>query len=639
VITKKELFTLWPATITKSENQLASAVSRLRKDLKEFDPEDLTEKIRNTPLKGYQFIGETTAPKDIVAKTSGDITAIETTPNRSVNNYKFHNLLLNKKFILGILLVAVTISCFNTTYKTNRFINEQISVKVTSVKELYDGEHQKNDVSFNRDKSTYMFSSKSENEQFWGVSIRNVKSGGSSNYERQGKDITNPIWVSQSSIVFKTSNEQSCSIVLLKLNTDLSIKSTVDISQCNPNSYVFSMAMLSNEYVYISESINSEYPAKIYKINIATGHKSSVNVPSGKGVGIYRVFLSPNKKVLATLTSEDYWKTSITLYDVNDFNEISSKIIDLPLASIALHNEYIIHQEANGNIQIQDHLGEKNKTIILSSSPTHSPNYLEDGFTIMEGSVNSNNISLINLNEQKAVNVTTTKGVNNRALFTTQQMAYYSSDTTGINQIWAYNKKTLQHTILTSVPTYQYFENVFFSDNVFAIESKGKISTYKYGNSKPVAEFNGINPTISGDSILYVKTAGKENSLWKYDIELNAHTSMYMTGVNKAINHNNQIVYTKQFMNGIWTRDMLLEEKLLLDIDTSNKRMSWHLRDNTLYINQSDKSNIESFNLQSSTFENVDEDCFSVFTVDAISCTTSTTEFYANKIKTVELTF
>ncbi len=581
VVSKDELMEIWNAQYVM-EHSLTRVISTLRKKLENLN--DLASLIKTIPREGYQFNGSAIIdnaiePDKTDQKADTQVIAL---PSKSINKMLVFS-------VLGLIILLIVISL-----KSSKDVQLIPDLK-PYVYEIVDNSVLKEDVSMNPDGETLVYSSKLLTGN-WSLKIVSSNSQFSREYAEQGYDLIAPTWLDNEELVFVMSNSEHCSIRKINIYKTPENNVGTPISSCNVTNPSRGLSVLDANTLLVSDSDDISLPKQLITIDINTGRKVVVHNKSLEGSGAYRVFTSPNKKFIATLSSKNWFDTDIQVYKADNPTTVYwQKTVDYPLFSIAFGDNSLVFKDEVGRFRIISYLSSSEQSEIsiplVITRPVYSPSYAKNGFLFTEGDKFSHKIVRTNFEngEQKVLSQIDGVSSGTPVLIDGDNVMLYSSNQTGINQIWKKNLKSAKYEQISNFKLSYFIEKIVVNDSEteIAIETNKGIILGVFDITGKIIEqqfLKGDLPSFWQGNLLYTLKNKGESVVYQYHKESKQSIVLITNGAYKTVIDQGNLFYSKYHVSGIWQYNASAEDKLIHHEPSAYIGEDWDVFDNYLYI-------------------------------------------------------
>jgi hypothetical protein len=627
VISKDELMTIWNAQYVM-EHSLTRVISTLRKKLDNLN--NLASLIKTIPREGYKYNGLAIIENRV--KIENSTSQITSTTTNKVNK-------IIGIFIFGVILLAVVIS-WVWSYEVDSSPSAQ-----PSIFEIMDNLVLKEDASMNPDGETLVYSSQAPSGS-WYLKVVSLNSQFSWQHKQEGYELIAPAWLNEEELVYIMSNNKHCSIRKINIYKAPENSIGIPISSCNVKAPSGALTVLDSKRLLVSDSEDISIPKQLFIINIDTGEKKVFHNDNLQGSGVYRVFTSPNKKFIATLSSKNWFDTDIQIFEVDRLTVPHwEKKVNYPLFSIAFSDKGLVFKDEIGRFKVIDYLSgsEQNQSAIplIITRPVYSPTYAKNGFFFTEGDKFSHKIVRVNLanTENEVLNQISGASARTPLLIEGGQVLLYSSNQTGINQIWKKNLLSGKHEQISNFNISYFIEKIVVNDTEteIAIGTNKSIvlGLFDVTGKIIVQEFvNGSFPSFLRGNLLYSKKKNGKRIVYQYNKENKSSAILIENGAYKTINDNDKLFYSKYHSSGIWQYHEAAPDTIVHSEVSSYIGEDWDIFDGFLYIrnlnNNISKVNIrENNNEPIETLKNI---CSKIYIVADEVCISSIGEASINRL-------
>ncbi|MBA6416544.1 winged helix-turn-helix domain-containing protein [Colwellia sp. 6M3] len=589
VVTKDELLALWPSRVVM-DHSLARVMSILRKKLGDSSKNPTFIKTLNR--QGYLYIGLNSAATDTQIASEKIKRSIPILP---------------LIFAVSLLLLLSTIWYFSSDSRPNEQFIYQTEI-------IVDPDTQKQDLSINQSGSHLAYSARTLGQEYWFLRVKSLRTNSVIDHKIDDVNTSHPIWLDDNTLVFQHKSENECSIKKISLLPTGQLSDVSNITSCNRNSASQTMAALTNSSVLVAEVSPLNGRSLIHLLDIASGKKSVIEQSENDDSEIYFLQTSPDRKHLVTLSTANWFSTTIKLYDIDDFkNEIWRKEIKNILYTVALTNEKLTYINEYGGVSVSYFNSNQVESLnAIFTSKVYSPMAHENNIFLLEGLYASTNLTLVNFLTNKVkdishfngANMTLPKQVNNKKFL-------FVSNQSGKNQLWLASidsGEAKQLTVLDRSYNISSYDvdgllnriamTTQFGVLVLNKENNGQ---YKVLTSIPDAQ----DPVIYEGLLFYTKIRSDGTDIYQYDL-LTQVEQLYIKDGYKLVQDAGYFYYIKYFQPGIW-RVSINDKNHFFETPLESLTLEqWYIKDGDLYLlneSQMIKYNLEQQTLQS--FENI----------------------------------
>lgn len=589
VVTKDELLALWPSRVVM-DHSLARVMSILRKKLGDSSKNPTFIKTLNR--QGYLYIGLNSAVTDTQIASEKIKRSIPILP---------------LIFAVSLLLLLSTIWYFSSDSRPNEQFIYQTEI-------IVDPDTQKQDLSINQSGSHLAYSARTLGQEYWFLRVKSLRTNSVIDHKIDDVNTSHPVWLDDNTLVFQHKSENECSIKKISLLPTGQLSDVSNITSCNRNSASQTMAALTNSSVLVAEVSPLNGRSLIHLLDIASGKKSVIEQSENDDSEIYFLQTSPDRKHLVTLSTANWFSTTIKLYDIDDFkNEIWRKEIKNILYTVALTNEKLTYINEYGGVSVSYFNSNQVESLnAIFTSKVYSPMAHENNIFLLEGLYASTNLTLVNFLTNKVkdishfngANMTLPKQVNNKKFL-------FVSNQSGKNQLWLASidsGEAKQLTVLDRSYNISSYDvdgllnriamTTQFGVLVLNKENNGQ---YKVLTSIPDAQ----DPVIYEGLLFYTKIRSDGTDIYQYDL-LTQVEQLYIKDGYKLVQDAGYFYYIKYFQPGIW-RVSINDKNHFFETPLESLTLEqWYIKDGDLYLlneSQMIKYNLEQQTLQS--FENI----------------------------------
>lgn len=628
IISKNSLMDIWNSQYVM-EHSLTRVISTLRKKLHDTSKPSLF--IKTIPRTGYQYIGlaeiieiqpqknefedkpETTelSDKPEVSVTESVQDKPETSKSSDQTEVNVTKSIKIKNILIGTGLGAILL------ISTTLFLYEEDEVKnrsYTPVFEIIDTETLKEQPAVSLNGEVVVYAAR-EMKGHWFIKLKNLVNSKKWIHRKDNYHLSSPLWLNNEEIIYIQWNANHCSIRKININQDESIQDGHLISNCNASNVSLALAVLDENTILYSASESLSVPMQLISIDINTGAKRHLHNYVNKGHGVYRIYVSPNKKNIAMLSTDDWYNTDISIFEIGKFdNSIWHENINLPLFSVALDDEKIVYKNLKGGFSVAyyNESSQVEQTVpLVFTKPVYSPTYASDGFVFTEGDkwVHQIIIELLSSGDKEVLTDFHNSVVKNPILINDTSILYYSNQT-GINQIWRYDLDTKNQEQISN------FEHAYFIEGIAADEISGRVAIStnegiiltKLENNKLIEHRNvikGIHPSFWDGKLIFSRLNGDINEVFQYDITNDETKLLISNGAYKTVGVGKNLYYSKYHIAVIWKYHENMPDQLIFDEQQAIPLEAWNIKKNILYIGNSNTEKILKVDLDTRKTENI----------------------------------
>lgn len=583
VISKDELMGIWSSQYVM-EHSLTRVISTLRKKLGSIN--DLSALIKTVPREGYQYNGLAVAEQN----QSHQPVAVEK-PLKDKKPGK------NTYILTGILLITVV---FYLLYDHNSN-QQQYSQAQTlpSVHEIVDSLTLKEGVALNMDGETLVYAAK-EKQGKWFLKAASLKDQFSWQHAIENYNLLSPTWLNEREIIYVMHNSEHCSIRKINLYKAPGNNIGIPIGSCDVRNPSRGLSTLDKNTILLSDSQAANLPMQLVTIDVGSGKKRVHHNDSYSGLGVYRLFTSPNKQYVATLSSKNWFDTDINVFEAEQLTQpIWSKTVDYPLFSIAFDNEKLVFKDEKGRFRIASYTDTSNKngkTVpLVITRPVYSPTYAPNGFFFTEGGMITQNISLTSMDSTDKQMLTDMGSVSIKkpVMLSDNKLMIYASNQTGINQIWSKNLTTGKYEQLSRFEHSYFIESIAVDEvsGLIAIETNNEIILGKFDiTGKVIVEhhLDGKMPSFWQGKLLFSVIKDNQSIVYQFDPIQQSTDILIENGAFKTLSEQGQLFYSKYHTSGIWRYNEQGQDSLIYDEKSSYVGEDWDIYQQYLYIRNTD---------------------------------------------------
>jgi len=592
-LSKNELMKVWRSQYVM-EHSVTRVISTLRKKLGDTHRKAIF--IKTIPRAGYQYIGRA---EEIAVDFSSHNMALYVKTSNSNKEWR-------KEIIAGQMLVI----CLLLYYVLEPLFVANSSPADSPYKpiiEIIDNKTLKVDPASTVDGEWIAYSAKSSGQN-WLLKFINTQTGVVWQFSEHGYNLSSPAWINKQSIVFRQWNNSFCEIRKITFDKQHAVQSNENIAMCHSSTQSKGLAVLNENEILMTDSDALTSPLRLYKVTIETGAKETIQLTNDVGHGIYRVYVSPNEKFIATLTSSNWFATIIKIYAATNVKEpIWHQTIDYPLFSLALNNSLVTYKNAHGGLSTVNFLNNSNRESfapLLLTRAIYSPVYSPNGFIFTEGEMYAKNISLHNLESgvSKVILDTTNTSINAPTLLDDNTFLF-TSNQTGINQIWRYELKEQKRIQISSFTKPYFVYRIALNDNrdTIAISTNKGIILAQYINGyigKTIHQVRGKNPVFLQNKLIYNRYVDDRNAIYAFFPDSGENKLLINNGAYKPVVDQNKLYYSKFHKTGVWRYFEDKEDELIYSNYSPSPPEIWDIHQGSLYIGESEENTIIKIDLE-----------------------------------------
>jgi len=586
VVTKEQLLSLWPSRVVM-DHSLARVMSIVRKKLGDSSKKPTFIKTLNR--QGYLYIGLN------FDASANDIKRAKIKRNRAM-------LSTIVVIVLLLLLCLIWYMGLSSSSSNEKFIYQ------TEI--IVDPDSQKQDLSINRSGNQLAYSARNLGQENWFLRVKNLRTNIVVDHQVDNANIFHPIWLDNKTVIFQQKSLGECLIKKISLLSTGRLSQPSRISPCNKNSASQTMAVLTQSTILIVEPSPPNGRLSIKLLDVASGQKSIIELSEDNDSEIYFIQTSPDRKYFVTLSTSNWFSTTIKLYRTENFNNIIwQKEVNSILYTVALSNEKISYVDEYGGVSVSDFNRNQAESLnTIFTSKVYSPLAHGNDIFLLEGLYASTNLSLVNLLTNKVkdmthfngVDMTLPKQVNNKKFL-------FVSNQSGKNQLWLDSidsGQAQQLTVLERSYNISSFDIDGLLNRIALTTQFGVLVLHKDNNGQYqelISISNAQDPIIYEGLLFYTKMRSDGTDIYQYDL-LTQIEQLYIKDGYKMVQDTGYFYYIKYFQPGIW-RVRLNEKKRFYETPLDNLTSEqWSIKNGELYVlneNQMIKYNLELQTLQS----------------------------------------
>ncbi len=601
VHSKETLLRLWPTAKgdhLPQEGSLSRVMSMLRKKLQEVSGIEGKKIIKTEPRIGFIFVLDV-KHFDGSADSIINIRPISSNP-----------------WLVAVAIVSILVAILSNVNRDNAVSNRNESPHV----EVYKPNLQKLEHSVSNDGQYIAYSARTEKGTKWHVIISGIYSSVEVILDSDVFELNYPIFETNGRVLLRVRNDDYCGIHRVEWrNPNEQASLGQPVAKCNVNSISFSMALGSKGQVYVTETDSHNSPSSLKLVNLDTGRESKFMAQNQLGIGVYRVFTASSGDLLATLSSDDWASTDVNVYDLADLNSPKySAHVEGLLFSVALFDNGIVYKNGKGGFQYTDFSDERLSRFIPVTLPHYSPIASTKGFSYLAGEFTGVELSILSREfEGIAFSVTKEEGVYNRSLYLDESKFYYSSNRTGIEQVWEFDLQTQVYSQITEFiidrPVYSLAYDPAAS--AYAIARADGIYLLTVGaDNKPsiLKEFPGRSPVFKGGRLFFTNSISDDYGLFSIGLDDLTIVEHNKNGAFNLSQDGGELYYTKYSTPGIFDMD----NNLIQSTSEHSPKKNWSIRNGVLYIGSSAGGTIESIDLSTGITVAIPQCNDSLFIID-----------------------
>ncbi len=566
---------VWPNNYVQ-EHSLTRVMSTLRKKLAFISPDE--KFIQTVPREGYRFsnVLEKVEPIADEASQIG-------TPKKSKKN--FHSLAAIIFLTVSALVSALFVIKEPETQKQLRAIQH------------YDELNDKYSISFNNKGDLVAFEGVIDSDAGRIIRIKNTVTGSKIDIKEEGYEFYNPTWFNNELLFFK-SDVDTCQIQKA-IVSEGQVTSFRKVADCEPAIRSKGITKLSDSILLYTDSNNLNLPQSLYQLDIKSGKKKKILGESVNSFGVYRVFSSPNKGLVATLTTPDWFSTKISVYKIGDYSEpLWQENVELTLSSVGLTDIGIYYRSAESTVKYSEFNNSQATKFMPFTKPLSNVTATKGGFAFIEGENQSTNINVEHINSREVSSITNYVGTTSKKSVLDKDKVYFISNHTGQDQVWQVDLKTKARKQLTNFRESTYLLNLALSSEAgyLALQTSNNIKLYELTDTdelKLVKSLSGINPTFWQARLVLTREFQDTFQLSYFDTITQTEHSLPVLGAYTTKAYLNELYYVKYHQNGVWKFNPEGEDTLeYADIHTLN-HSRWGLDKGYLYFKSDSEEVIE----------------------------------------------
>ncbi len=413
-------------------------------------------------------------------------------------------------------------------------------------------------------------------------------------------------------LLYQRLEHGQCQIRLISFGSNLEVVKDEQLVQCSPSSYFVSMSWHDQSAFYYTDSSVNLGPYSIYRFDLKTRLSTLYLSPDVRVEkehnGFSRVVYQRKAKKLYIIHSPDWSNSEIRVYHNNHLTTLTT--VNTAIGSIGLFNNEVIYKD-NSNRLV---LGSQKKSLISEfNHPIMHPVTAQNSNRLAYhvGQLYQWNIYAYDI-DQKTLKQLTFNNAINRYPLKTQNDFYYTSNLTGVTQL--YRQPHISQGPPTALSNFTQNRKI----SQVTVSKDGQLLALSDEKSTELYRLNGdsitriktfadqIHPTFSNDSqrlLLSTSTNDLLYSATEYRLSDFKPTGLHIADARFALYSNIGLIYAKTGQKGLYRYSHGRSTQLFADIEVF-KPAHLAISDDTLYvINQADQQNgqVQQINLATLT--------------------------------------
>ncbi len=594
-LSKDVLFECWPPEVNTSDNSLTRIISTLRKKSKSIDP-TLESFIVNISKKGYHLKIEHSEKQALIPIENEGKKDKEDKEDKEItlaNNKPFSSSIrLSIFFIATVIVVSLILAILFSAESTSES-DDRLQTKKPHYKIAYESKTMKHELSPSESGDFIVFSAQVLDSPQRIIAIHTVANSTTEYIKRPGVELTSPILLPDDNVVFKNIKDDQCWIEKINLSALLAGDIGETIASCSANSPTFSMAYNGNNGLFITESYKESIPANLRLINIENGEQVVIKAGQKGGTGIYKVVTNKDNTLVALLSCNDWFTTHIAIFESDNFDKpLWSTQLESLLYSAALFDSKVIYKDNYGGITTVN-FDDDGKQLDSSQLPIMQPfkavTRFNKGIIFNEGEFYSQNIFINGLYADTSTAITDEKGIKNNIPFQfDDEQVWYSSNRTGISQIWSYNQNTQQQKQVSSFNKSLLIKSMSVDkdNSIAAISTQSGILIFnldsQYHFNELIAQVEGTHPALADDKLIFTGKKSGNYNIFSYQLNSGEIKQITANGGYNPLVIDDKLFFENYHKFGIWTLSEKGQEELLIPL--SFELAHWFYFEDSFYL-------------------------------------------------------
>lgn len=427
LITKDELYKVGWNDRIYGDNPLSKVISNLRAKLK--DNPKAPRYIKTVPKKGFVFVSQVSAEPTLVPM----IVPVERDEGSSTP-------------ILPVLLMTAVVMLLTAMWLSGdwllRLINQQPSLRLSSIQALSNSAGQKNEPNISADGKLVVYTLTKSVGDFSQVVLRVIDQNIEKIITTEDHHSLSPkLHQDGRRILYHRKTQNSCSIAIITLSPQFDVLSDRVLTQCGLYSQNLGLTWGPDSTIYYSDNDQEFGAYNIYQLDINSGQRKLIATPeSTKGRGYYNIHYDPVANVLQTLYNDYWYDTHVTTMNLQG-EVLNSHLVNYPLFAISSFGGHpVFKTKANHVHYLQN--GIEHRLMDSPLKPLYAPSF-SDGenksMVFVGGDFYNMDLVLIDLVSQTEVVLVTSDAIQKLPVLTQSKNLYFISNHNGVYQVFKYS--------------------------------------------------------------------------------------------------------------------------------------------------------------------------------------------------------
>lgn len=251
-------------------------------------------------------------------------------------------------------------------------------------------------------------------------------------------------------LLYQRLENGQCQVRLLYLNSALQVTEDKKLIHCSPSSFFVSMSWHDSSSFYYTDSSSPVGPYSIYRFDLKTGLSTLYLAPEAKTDyehnGFARIVYHRQSSKLYIIHTRDWLNSQILMYHKDNLSHITS--VNTAIGSIGTVDDTVIYKDNSNRLVLGS---QKSSLTTQFNRPIMHPvtSQKSNSIAYSIGHIYQWNIFSYQLDNGKLTQLTFNNAAN-RYPVKNQEHFYYSSNFTGITQIYRQAKETKDQPIQLS---------------------------------------------------------------------------------------------------------------------------------------------------------------------------------------------
>lgn len=645
-IYKTELMDLWQAQYVM-EHSLTRVISTLRKKL--GDTTKPVKFIKTVPRIGYRFIGEgveyslppsSFSEKEELPIFDSDTKNVETKQPLTDTSPGLKNSLPKHNYIWYLFVVTAFLAVV-FIYLTQKDDIVQVKFSQSPVVELINDDVHKKQYSVDPTGNVIAYAAfTSLNHSH--LKFKKLDSEQITQYQKGESSYWSPTWINEHQLAVIEYGSGNCAIKKLTLSKDYEVTKDQFVISCNTLTASKGLVALNDHTLIMSDTSTISEPMQMFSINIESGAKKLIGPTFSDGHGVYRIYISPNKDYLVTLSTKDWISTDIHVFQTKNLEKhVWHNNVNLPIFSVALDDNKIIHKTDKGSLSVVFFKNNKSDAYpipILLTRPIYSPTYFPGGFIFSEGFYYAQKVVINNLGTETKTPLFSLTGTKiQKPELVKNSGVIYNSNKNGISQVWYYDLDKKTHTQISRFDSRHLIEGKVFDDTSNRLAISTNFGIYlshfdKTGNPIDSILIDGQIPQFWKGKLLFNRQKSG-NAVYVLNDKTNEAEPLIEHGAYHVSSDGEDLYYSKYYQPGIWRFNESGEDYLVYRKIESVKQQKWMVKDGTLFISYPNSEDIIKVDLttkETTTFSKAG--CVDLALVSKGKCISVVREIVPNRL-------